>query len=85
VRVMSLVPLLKACSFVWVAIMLSRMQQRLRVLLQVIAVVISVTAGLLIIPAYGVIGATWLYVGIELLLCGLYGLGAWFVNRRSSR
>jgi O-antigen/teichoic acid export membrane protein len=85
VRVMSLVPLLKACSFVWVAIMLSRLQQRLRVLLQVLTVVVSVAAGLLIIPAYGVAGAAWLYVGIELLLCGLYGLGAWFVTRRGSR
>ena len=65
--------------------MLSRLQQRLRVLLQVLTVAVSVTAGLLIIPAYGVAGAAWLYVGIELLLCGLYGLGAWFVTRRGSR
>jgi O-antigen/teichoic acid export membrane protein len=85
VRVMSLVPLLKACSFVWVAIMLSRLQQRLRVTLQLLTVVVSVVAGLLIIPAYGLAGAAWLYVGVELLLCGLYGLGAWFVTRRGSR
>jgi hypothetical protein len=55
------------------------------VTLQLLTVVVSVVAGLLIIPAYGLAGAAWLYVGVELLLCGLYGLGAWFVTRRGSR
>jgi hypothetical protein len=50
--------------------------------LQALTVILSVPIGLLIIPAAGVIGAAWLYVGIEALLCLLYGLGAWWVTRR---
>ena len=80
VRVMSLVPLLKACSFVWVAIMLSRLQQRLRVTLQLLTVVVSVVAGLLIIPAYGLAGAAWLYVRGRIAALRVVRPGAWFVT-----
>jgi hypothetical protein len=55
------------------------------VLLQVPAVIASVAIGLLIIPEYGAEGAAWLYLGIEALLCALYGLGAWLVTRRGRR
>jgi O-antigen/teichoic acid export membrane protein len=82
VKAMSLMPLLKACSFVWVSIMLAHLEQRLRVVLQAVTVIVSVPIGLLIIPAAGAIGAAWLYLGIEALLCLLYGLGAWWVTRQ---
>jgi O-antigen/teichoic acid export membrane protein len=85
VKAMSLMPLLKACSFVWVSILLAHVEQRLRVLLQVPAVLASVAIGLLIIPEHGAAGAAWLYLGIEALLCALYGLGAWLVTRRGRR
>jgi O-antigen/teichoic acid export membrane protein len=85
IQTMSLMPLLKACSFVWVAIMLAHLEQRLRVIVQALTVLVSLPAGLLIVPAAGAEGAAWLYVGIEALLCALYGLGAWWVTRRGRR
>jgi O-antigen/teichoic acid export membrane protein len=85
VKAMSLMPLLKACSFVWVSIILSYLEQRMRVLLQVPAMIASVAVGLLLIPAAGVQGAAWLYLGIEALLFVLYGFGAWWVTQRGRR
>lgn len=82
VRAMSLMPLLKACNFVWVAMLLANLQQRLRVLIQGFVVLVSLGVGWLIIPAYGATGAAWLYVGIEAALFVLYGLAAWHVSRK---
>lgn len=82
VRIMALIPLLKSCSFVWVAILLAHVQQRLRVVLQAITVLASLALGWLVIPSYGAAGTAWVYVGLELLLFVLYGLGAWYVSRR---
>lgn len=85
VKMMSLMPLLKACSFVWVAIMLAHLQQRLRVIFQALTVLVSLPLGLLIVPATGLQGAAWLYLATEALLCLLYGFGAWWVTRRDRR
>lgn len=74
--IMSVVPLVKAGSFVCVAVMLAQNSQGLRVLLQSIVVVVSVVGGLTLLPVYGAFGAAWLYVAVEVLLFALYFLGA---------
>ncbi len=82
VQTLSIVPLLKTASFVFAAVMLSYNQQRLRVLMQCLVVATMLPAGLLLIPAYAVEGAVWVVIGIEVMLCGLYGLcAAWLLRR----
>ncbi|GAB4204409.1 MAG: lipopolysaccharide biosynthesis protein [Roseiflexaceae bacterium] len=82
VQTLSIVPLLKTASFVFAAVMLSYNQQRLRVLMQCIVVATMLPAGLLLIPAYAVSGAVWVVIGIEVMLCSLYGLcAAWLLRR----
>lgn len=82
VQLLSVVPLLKTCSFVFAAVMLSYNQQRLRVLLQCVVVLLVVPLGLLVIPQHGVVGAVWMVIAIEATLCGLYGLcTAWLLRR----
>ena len=85
VQAMSLVPLFKSGSFVCVAIMLSLDRQLVRVGLQALVTVLSVAGGLLIIPAYGLQGAVWLYVAVEALIFGLYLAGAAILLRRAWR
>ncbi len=82
VRMMSLLPVLKACNFVWVAILLSNLRQRLRVIVQGSVVLVCLFVGWMIIPAYGAQGAAWLYIGIEALLFVLYGSAAYFTARQ---
>ena len=82
VQMLSVVPLLKTLSFVFAAVMLSYNQQRIRVLVQCAVVLLMVPVGLLVIPSYGLPGAVWTVIGIEALLCGLYGLcTAWLLRR----
>ncbi len=83
VRLMSLVPLLKSGSFVCVAILLSQNRQLLRVGVQAIVTAISIVGGLLIIPVYGLLGAVWLYIGVEALIFGLYFTAVLVVLRKS--
>lgn len=82
VHAMLLMPLLKACNFVWVAVLLANLRQRLRVLIQALVVLLCLGAGWLLIPAYGAAGAAWLYVGVEAALFVLYGAAAWAVSRQ---
>ena len=53
--------------------------------LGILLALVSVPLGLLIVPVAGLEGAAWLYLGIEALLCLLYGFGAWWVTRRARR
>lgn len=85
VRIMSLAPLFKSGSFVCVAVLLAHDQQRLRVILQGVAVAVSVIGGFALIPQYDANGAAWLYVAIELLLFTLYFFGARFVQRQMNK
>ena len=82
VRIMSLLPLLKACNFVWVAILLANLQQKLRVIVQGLVVLVCLAVGWLVIPSYGATGAAWVYLGIEGLLFVMYGLAAWAISRQ---
>ena len=82
VRIMSLLPLLKACNFVWVAILLANLRQKLRVIVQGFVVLVCLAVGWLVIPSYGAVGAAWVYLGIEGLLFLMYGLAAWAASRQ---
>lgn len=82
-KLICFVPLLKAGSFVASAVLIAYRQQRLRVLLQIGAVALSIGGGLALIPAYGIIGAVWLHIAVEALLFVLYLLGALVVTRQS--
>lgn len=71
-----LVPLMKSLSFVAVAAMLALEAQRLRVLIQGVVVIFSLIGGMIMIPYFGVDGATLMYTLTESALCILYWLGA---------
>jgi O-antigen/teichoic acid export membrane protein len=81
-QAMAFIPLLKGFSFVWVAMLLSNLAQSVRVVIQAITVFISVVLGLVLIPAYGSVGAAWQALAIELFLFAAYGLAAWYYYRR---
>lgn len=76
VSIMSVVPLIKSGSFVCVAVLLSCNKAHWRVMLQAVAVAVSVVGGFLVIPAYGSNGAAFLYVAVEAVLFILYCTGA---------
>jgi O-antigen/teichoic acid export membrane protein len=80
---LSLVPLFKSLSFVAVAIMLALRAQRLRVVMQSIVVILSLLLGLIIIPSFGVTGATATYVVVEIALCVLYWIGALYTLHKT--
>src|SRR6266508_8818 len=83
VKVMSLVPLFQAGSFVCVAILISLNQLRLRVGIQAVITMMSLAGGLLLIPVYGLSGAVWLYTATEALIFVLYLCGAALALRRA--
>jgi O-antigen/teichoic acid export membrane protein len=85
VRLMSLVPLFKAGSFVCVAILLSLNRPLLRVSIQAVITVASLVAGVLLIPVYGLQGAVWLYTAIESSLFVLYMSGSIAALRKGWR
>lgn len=76
VTIMGIVPLIKSGSFVCVAVLLSCNKAHWRVMLQAVAVAVSVLGGLLVIPTYGAMGAAFLYVTVEAVLFLLYCVGA---------
>ncbi|MDP9314550.1 MAG: oligosaccharide flippase family protein [Chloroflexota bacterium] len=76
VSIMSVVPLIKSGSFVCVAVLLSCNKAHWRVMLQAVAVAVSVVGGFLVIPVYGSNGAAFLYVAVEAMLFILYCTGA---------
>jgi O-antigen/teichoic acid export membrane protein len=76
VQIMSLVPLMKAMSFVSAAVIISQNKPVLRLGLQGIVVVVSIIGALVLIPASGATGAAWLQLLIESLLLTLYIGGA---------
>jgi O-antigen/teichoic acid export membrane protein len=82
VLALCIAPLLKAVSFVFVAIMLSRDVVQVRVAAQVPALVLSLAASTLLIPAFGVAGAVASILALEIALFALYGLGAFWALRR---
>jgi O-antigen/teichoic acid export membrane protein len=83
VNIMSLVPLIKSGSFVCVAVLLSCNKAHWRVLLQAVAVVVSVGGSLLVVPTYGAYGAAVVYVTVEAVLFSLYCMGAIQAVRRT--
>ena len=85
VQIMAIIPLLKSFSFVWVAILLSHLAQRLRVIIQASTVLVSIVVGMILIPKFGLAGTAWQAVAIELFLFAVYGLGAWYMYRRAQR
>ncbi|WP_322817275.1 lipopolysaccharide biosynthesis protein [Chloroflexus sp.] len=80
---LSVVPLFKSLSFVAVAIMLALSAQRLRVVMQSIVVILSLLLGLIIIPTFGVTGATSAYIAVELALCVFYWIGALYTLHKT--
>ncbi|MCX6019283.1 MAG: oligosaccharide flippase family protein [Chloroflexi bacterium] len=82
VHLMSLIPLLKAVSYVCAAVMLSRGQQMVRLGLQAVVAVVSLASSLLLIPHFAAVGAAWSQIIIELMLLGLYAAGALWSTRR---
>lgn len=83
VQIMSMIPLMKAMSFVCAAIMLSQNKQLLRLGLQSTIVIVSMLGAVTLIPAAGATGAAWLQLLIEGLLLALYIGGAVWSLRSS--
>ncbi len=73
---LSIVPLFKSLSFVAVAVLLAQGAQRLRVMLQSLVVAFSLVGGVVVIPRFGIDGATLTYIVVEGVLCMLYWGGA---------
>lgn len=73
---LSIVPLAKSLSFVAVAVILALGAQRLRVVIQSIVMVASLISGLVLIPRFGLDGATLTYSTVEVVLCVFYWVGA---------
>lgn len=71
-QTMSIIPLIKAGTFVCAAILIARGQMVLRVILQLAVAIASLAGAWTIIPHYGAPGTAWLYVGIEATLFTLY-------------
>ncbi len=80
---LSIVPLFKSLSFVAVAIMLALSAQRLRVVMQSIVVILSLFLGLIIIPPFGITGATSAYIAVEVALCVCYWIGALYTLHKT--
>lgn len=79
---LSIVPLAKSLSFVAVAVILALGAQRLRVIIQSIVMVASLVSGLVLIPRFGLDGATLTYSTVEAVLCVFYWAGAIHTLRR---
>lgn len=80
---LSIVPLFKSLSFVAVAAMLSLGAQRLRVIMQSVVVILSLLGGGLLIPRFGLDGATLTYIAVEGSLCALYWIGAFYTLHKA--
>jgi len=63
--------------------MLALSAQRLRVVMQSIVVILSLLLGLIIIPSFGVTGATATYIVVELALCVFYWIGALYTLHKT--
>jgi O-antigen/teichoic acid export membrane protein len=83
VHIMSIIPMMKAVSFVCAAVMLSQNKALLRLGLQSMVVLVSIAGALTLIPAAGATGAAWLQLVIEALLLALYIAGAVWSLRSS--
>lgn len=75
--IMSSIPLLKSINFCWALLMVARDRQVFRTKLQSIGAVFNVSANLLCIPVFGLIGAAWVNVATEAVLLACYSYGAW--------
>jgi O-antigen/teichoic acid export membrane protein len=69
---MALIPLFKALNFAWSILITARNKQSRRVVAQAIVTVIALITGWVLIPTYGLAGAIWLTVLIEVLLFAGY-------------
>lgn len=76
-RIIAVVPLFKALSFVCVLILLSNNNQNLRIILQALTVAINLAVGAWLIPQFGASGGAWTTVITETILLALYAAGAW--------
>lgn len=69
--VLSIILLLKSCSYASAAVIIATEKQMWRVVVQGIAAFANLCLNIIIIPVYGIIGAAWVYVASEgLLLLG---------------
>jgi len=84
-RIVAVIPLIKAGTFVCAAVLIARGNMRLRVAMQLVVAALSLGLGWLIVPRWGAAGAAWLYVGIEAALFALYCAGALYAARRDGR
>jgi O-antigen/teichoic acid export membrane protein len=76
-KAMALAPLFKALSFVFVAIMLSRLRQTLRMAIQTVIVVLNVLTAYVLLSSLGAPGAPLVTLATECLLMLGYAGGAW--------
>lgn len=76
-QIMSLLPLIKSINFCSTLIMVAHNQQILRMKLQSTGAVFNVTANLISIPLFGLVGAAWVNLVTEAVLFTCYGYGAW--------
>jgi O-antigen/teichoic acid export membrane protein len=82
-RVVAVIPLIKAGTFVCAAILVARGRMAQRVVFQLLVALFGLAAGWLLIPQFGAAGAAWLYVAIEALLFALYLAAAILAARRA--
>jgi O-antigen/teichoic acid export membrane protein len=83
-RLMSLSPLMKALSFVCVAVILAKQRQHWRIIVQAVVAALTVMGALWIIPRSGAVGASWLLLATELGLLIGYFLAARIALRASN-
>ncbi len=81
-RIVAVVPLFKALSFVCVLILLSKNMQNLRIILQALTVAINLAIGAWMIPQFGASGGAWTTVITEAILLTFYAAGAWRTLRQ---
>jgi O-antigen/teichoic acid export membrane protein len=83
-RLMALSPLMKALSFVCVAVILARRKQSWRIVVQAIVAALTVLSAFFVIPRAGAAGASWLLLGTEFGLLLGYFAAARLALRASS-
>jgi O-antigen/teichoic acid export membrane protein len=81
-QIMSLIPLIKGVNFCTTLIMVARDQQVFRTKLLSVGAIFNVTANLIGIPLFGLVGAAWVNLATEVVLLVCYGYGAWRTIRR---
>lgn len=81
-QIMSLIPLIKSINFCTTLIMVARDQQIFRTKLQSIGAIFNVTANVIGIPLFGLVGAACVNLATEVVLLACYGYGAWRTSYR---